>query len=55
MYYIFLLFDLFIFRIYFKEVKNIIIEEVVNYIYNGEKIKINLEEYEIERLKYKFL
>ncbi|MDE5083487.1 MAG: phytanoyl-CoA dioxygenase family protein [Trichodesmium sp. St18_bin1] len=55
MYYIPLLSDPFISRIHFKEVKNIITEEVVNHIYNGEKIKINPEEYEIERLKYKLL
>ena len=55
MYYIPLLSDPFISRIHFKEVKNIITEEVVNHIYNGDKIKINPEEYEIERLKYKLL
>ena len=55
MYYIPLLSDPFISRIHFKEVRNIITEEVVNHIYNGEKIKINPEEYEIERLKYKLL
>ena len=55
MYYIPLLSDPFISRIHFKEVKNIITEEVVNHIYNGDKIKINPEEYEIERLKYQLL
>ena len=55
MYYIPLLSDPFISRIHFKEVRNIITEEVVNHIYNGDKIKINPEEYEIERLKYQLL
>ncbi len=55
MYYIPLISDAFLHRIHFKEVRNIITGKVVNHIYNGDKIKINPEEYEIERLKYQLL
>ncbi|OZH52019.1 phytanoyl-CoA dioxygenase [Hydrocoleum sp. CS-953] len=55
MYYIPLLSDPFIHRIHFKEVKNIITGEVVNHIYNGEKIEIHPEQYEMEILKSEVL
>ena len=55
MYYIPLISDPFLHRIHFKEVKNIITGEVVNHIYNGEKLEIHPEEYEIERLKSELL
>ena len=55
MYYIPLLSDPFLCRVHFKEVKNIITGEVVNHVYNQDKIEINPEEYEIERLKYQLL
>lgn len=55
MYYIPLLSDPFIQRIHLKEVRNIITEKVVYHIYNGDKIEVHPEEYEIERLKYKLL
>ncbi len=55
MYYIPLISDQFLHRIHFKEVKNIITGEVVNHIYNGEKLEIHPEEYEIERLKSELL
>ncbi|MCL2928910.1 MAG: phytanoyl-CoA dioxygenase family protein [Trichodesmium sp. St16_bin4-tuft] len=55
MYYIPLLSDPFLCRVHFKEVKNIITGEVVNHVYNKDKIEINPEEYEIEKLKYQLL
>ncbi|MGK7922322.1 MAG: phytanoyl-CoA dioxygenase family protein [Trichodesmium sp.] len=55
MYYIPLLSDPFLHRIHLKEVKNMITGEVVNHIYNGEKVSINPEEYEVEKLKYQLL
>ncbi|MGB3508709.1 MAG: phytanoyl-CoA dioxygenase family protein [Microcoleaceae cyanobacterium] len=55
MYYIPLLSDPFLQRIHLKEVRNIITKKVVNHIYNGEKIEVHPEEYEIERLKYQLL
>ncbi|NEQ40361.1 MAG: phytanoyl-CoA dioxygenase [Okeania sp. SIO3I5] len=55
MYYIPLLSDPFLHRIHFKEVKNMLTEEVVNHIYNGEKLEVNSEEYEVERLKFELL
>ncbi len=55
MYYIPLLSDPFLHRVHLKKVRNIITEEVVNHIYNGEKITVNPEEYEIEKLKYQLL
>ncbi|WP_293122680.1 phytanoyl-CoA dioxygenase family protein [Okeania sp. SIO1I7] len=55
MYYIPLLSDPFLHRIHLKEVRNIMTEKVVDHIYNGEKIEVNPEQYEIERLKYQLL
>ncbi|MGD1809075.1 phytanoyl-CoA dioxygenase family protein [Dapis sp. BLCC M126] len=55
MYYIPLISDPFLHRIHFKEVKNIITGEVLNHIYNGEKLEIHPEQYEIERLKSELL
>jgi hypothetical protein len=55
MYYIPLLSDPFLHRIHLKEVKNIMTGEVVNHIYNGEKVTINPEEYQVENLKYQLL
>ncbi|NET43555.1 MAG: phytanoyl-CoA dioxygenase [Okeania sp. SIO2B3] len=55
MYYIPLLSDPFLHRIHLKEVRNIMTEKVVDHIYNGEKIEVNPEQYEIERLKYELL
>ncbi|NEP75648.1 MAG: phytanoyl-CoA dioxygenase [Okeania sp. SIO2G4] len=55
MYYIPLLSDPFLHRIHLKEVINIMTEKVVDHIYNGEKIEVNPEQYEVERLKYQLL
>ncbi|WP_287521680.1 phytanoyl-CoA dioxygenase family protein [Okeania sp. SIO2C2] len=55
MYYIPLLSDPFLHRIHLKEVINIMTGKVVDHIYNGEKIEVNPEQYEVERLKYQLL
>lgn len=55
MYYIPLLSDPFLHRIHLKEVRNIITGKVVDHIYNGEKVEVNPEQYEVERLKYQLL
>ncbi|WP_240041553.1 MULTISPECIES: phytanoyl-CoA dioxygenase family protein [Okeania] len=55
MYYIPLLSDPFLHRIHLKEVRNIMTGKVVDHIYNGEKIEVNPEQYEVERLKYQLL
>lgn len=55
MYYIPLLSDPFLHRIHLKEVRNIMTEKVVDHIYNGEKVEVSPEQYEVERLKYKLL
>ncbi|GGA05400.1 phytanoyl-CoA dioxygenase family protein [Okeania sp. KiyG1] len=55
MYYIPLLSDPFLHRIHLKEVRNIMTGKVVDHIYNGEKVEVNPEQYEVERLKYQLL
>ncbi|WP_240038957.1 MULTISPECIES: phytanoyl-CoA dioxygenase family protein [Okeania] len=55
MYYIPLLSDPFLHRIHLKEVRNIMTGKIVDHIYNGEKIEVNPEQYEVERLKYQLL
>ena len=55
MYYIPLLSDPFLHRIHLKEVRNIMTGKVVDHFYNSEKIEVNPEQYEIERLKYQLL
>ncbi|WP_293076318.1 phytanoyl-CoA dioxygenase family protein [Okeania sp. SIO3B5] len=55
MYYIPLLSDPFLHRIHLKEVRNIMTGKVVDHFYNGEKVEVNPEQYEIERLKYELL
>lgn len=55
MYHTPLLSDPFLHRIHFKKVRNIITGEIIPHIYNGEEIKVNPEQYEIERLEYLLL